>query len=360
MKLEDYLVLQKKEFLEFGNDLKKIILVAAETIEDLKDYSDQIEATVEQFKDNNSYVVKLKDGSLQLFIKGSYESYRDRFKDFLFEKYQIPKNSVPKELNVDHVFNKGRAIDYYIRMILLDKTANQAWGRAYEKSMTQRRRSSSNNRLLFLDYSVFLKILELPSFKKGRKKVGKYSEEEMKQLIQEKAQDARVGLEKIFGTTSMNMEIIEQFYRAEFNEIINGVWADPSYVSPNQYEITTSVFKDEHFSYVVEDLQNTFKNLVKGSLTFSENTEMNVEQHTYECTRATLFNAGRMIDSSIQSVCNDLLSRINEAIELEWTINARNNAIENMIIRLYFNGFKDKDTVRYEINLGTLKKGHTL
>ncbi|KOS64448.1 hypothetical protein AN161_02525 [Lysinibacillus sp. FJAT-14222] len=283
-----------------------------------------------------------------------FGGYRDRFKNFLFEKYQIPLNSVPKELNVDHVFNKGRAINYYIRMILLDETANQAWGRAYEKSMTQRRKNSRNNRLLFLDYSIFLKILELPSFKKGRKKVGKYNEEEMKQLIQEKAQAARIGLEKIFGTTSMNMEIIEQFYRAEFNQIINGFWSDPLYVNPNLYDITTSVYEDEHFSYVVEDLQNTIGNLVQGSLTFSANAEMNVEQRTYECTRAQLLNAGRIIDNSIQSVCNDLLSRINEAIEIEWRINARNNAIENMIIRLYFYGYDDKDTVRYEINLGTI------
>ncbi len=71
MNINEYLKIQKYEFLEFLKDIDKIILVGVKDIESLEEFYKDSDNVIEEFIDENSYVVSRSDGYHELFILGS-------------------------------------------------------------------------------------------------------------------------------------------------------------------------------------------------------------------------------------------------------------------------------------------------
>ncbi|MDQ0233090.1 hypothetical protein [Metabacillus malikii] len=347
MTIDEYLKLQEQEFHEFGRNIEKLILVAADSFDTLKNFYEPMGATVNPYKDNESYIVEKNNGECHLFIKGSNLQYRKRFIDFLNVKYNVPKDTVPSSLNVDHVFNKERAKDYFIRMILLDEKSNQAWGRAYEKSMTRidKYKDSAKKAMILLDYSVFLKILELPSFKKGNIKG--------KDDIQRIANEARQELEKLFGADIIPLDVVETFYRAEVNQLKYGYWNVPFYIKAKHFNLT--VLKQPYkgrFQFIMQEIKSIFESVLKNQFVVDFKESLSeLDTHKYLIISSLAINRGNVIVKEIGDVSNHLLSNIDEAIELDWEIKVRNKLVQTMIIRVYKEGYNDIDTIRYEFQL---------
>ncbi|WDL94308.1 hypothetical protein JCR32_11075 [Bacillus sp. HNR-4] len=348
MNLQDYLVLQQKEFHEFGLNLDKTILVAADSLESLKKFYDSKEVkSITEYENDQCYLVEMEKGLHHLFIKGTYTKYREMFIKFLYDKYDVPKNTVPKSLNVDHVFNKARAKNYFIRMILLDEKSNQAWGRAYEKSMTRidKNRGSVNKSLILLDYSVLLKILELPSFKKGNIK----GNEDIKMI----ASEAKEELGRLFESNELSLDSIETFYRAELNQLKNGYWNDPFYIETVPFEIKLSKSSEnKEFIDLINEIKRIFQSALDNKFFEYPGTEFTeLKNHKYTITASRALNDGYIRKKEINEVCQNLLDYLDDAFEIEWEIKVRNKLIYFMIFRICKEGFYDEDTMKYEFNV---------
>lgn len=328
MNIDDYLKIQEEEFMEFGRDIRKIILVAAKNVNSLKSFYDRYGAEVIEYIDSKSYVVKREDGNFELFILGSCKQYRKRFEQFLVDYYDIPKTyKLPAVLNVDHVFNKERAKNYYIRMILLDEKANKAWGRAYEKTSSSLDKASNNlttKDFVLLDYCVFLKILEFPSLKKGDIK----SSEDISKI----AEESFSRLENLFGSELLS-EPIKAFYRAEINRLVTGVWQDP------EYKPTKILSYDD--TDKLQDLKETIICLLKSN-SFGIDDE-DIIEGKYICA-----------NTSDKEKCAEILSGIDKARDIDWELLIKDKTLTSMIVRLYF---KD-DAQRYDIFLKKSVEGY--
>lgn len=213
MELDDYLRIQEEEFLEYGGNVDKRILIAAKDKNCLVNFYTNYNSIVLEFIDLNSYVICRNDGNYELFIRGSFGGYRGRFKKFLVEYYNISKDyQLPSALNVDHLFNKIRAKNYYIRMILLDGRVNQDWGRAYEKGISKRHQGKVIRNYIFLDYATFLKCLGITSFKKS----GIENEDDISKM----ANNRHYELKRLVDL-GKNSEIIKKYFEGEINYFVN-------------------------------------------------------------------------------------------------------------------------------------------
>ncbi len=68
------------------------------------------------------------------------DNYREDYVTFLREHHGLKLQALPRNLHVDHLFNRARARFLqlnYIRMILLPDSINMQYGAGYEKSRTQ-------------------------------------------------------------------------------------------------------------------------------------------------------------------------------------------------------------------------------
>jgi len=319
MNIDEYLKIQNDEFVNFIKDPKKIILVATESPESLLSFYEDYNGQVERYKDDNSYVVKRSDGHYELFILGSYPYYRKRFRAFLTEYYQIPKDfKLVKALNVDHVFNKDRAKDYFIRMILLDGKVNSEWGRAYEKvsSNLDRKFNVKLKQHMLLDYSVLLKILKFDSFKKGDvadiNDIERIAELTFKKLFSFAGPDALT-------------DNVKTFYRAEINRLANEVWNDPSHIETEEIGLEVDN---------VMDLARFLENLVRGN-------PIDLNDVDFE---------GKYIAPTpeVQTLCFEIINNLIDVTEIDWKIYVRNRVISSMVIRLYY---ADKDAIRFDVEL---------
>jgi len=223
MDLKEYIEIQKNEFHDFYNDKNKTIVIAVKDKEGLESlyktkYIDGF--LIEEYIDTNAILVSHDNGKYELFIKGTYNQYRKRFQTFLIEKYNLDQSfKLESIINVDHLMNKKRIKDYFIRMILLPDKVNQDWGRSYENVVTQLERQKSKKSAYLLDYSIFLKAIEFSSIKKKDITADDDS-------VSLKAQQIIAEIEKSFGEIGPLKSYLESYYRAEINYIVRGRFYD--------------------------------------------------------------------------------------------------------------------------------------
>jgi hypothetical protein len=320
VEIEDYLKIQEEEFLEFLRNLDIEILIAAKDINCLIDFYSDYNAKIVEFVDSNSYVICRNDGNYELFIKGSFSAYRERFKKFLIKYCGISKGyELPSYLNVDHVLNKGRAKNHYIKMILLDERVNQDWGRAYEKGISKRYEGKFIRDYIRLDYVTLLKCLSFPAFKKYEIKdvedIPKIAEQRLLELLN-------------YADLGKNSELILGYFRAEINYLVNGTWRD---TESNYSEIDTYSELDKY-----EVLTNALVNL---------------SQHKVFKYSRPIFAEGsyKYLSGSDKEKCSDILSVIGEATDLNWVLFANKKTLKLMKINLYFKGNVEEKS--YFINM---------
>lgn len=233
MNLNNYFKIQNDELEKLGKELDVEILAAVKNGESLEKYYKKKNCDVKKYQDNNSYVIDRGDGTYELFVLGSYPKYRKRFEDFLKEFYRFPQDfKLPRDINVDHVFNKERAKEYFIRMMLLEEKNNKSWGASYEKINTQldhRYKRVNGTEYIFLDYAVFMKMLGIYPIKKG-------SVNNVEDIVAITNDYYRILVEEM-GFLILE-EPFKRFIRAEFNFVLRGIWRDPlenSYMTTIKY-----------------------------------------------------------------------------------------------------------------------------
>ncbi|MCZ2258080.1 hypothetical protein [Sporosarcina sp. G11-34] len=336
MNLEKYLELQNKEFEEFIYDSSKQILLAAETEEDLIDFYRRRGETVKKYKDDGqSFIAVTKNSEVHLFIKDSNRSYRSIFKDFLFDRFGVPKESIKSELNVDHVFNKARAKSYFIRMILLDEKVNKQWGRAYESVITKIENTimSSKKRLVLLDYSLLLKVIGFDSPKKSQIK----NDNDIIQI----SNAIKKKLDNKYPDNSIEKYSLEVFLRAELNLLKNKKWRNPTYLESKQLEYKLTAQND---TAEIHNIRETFHYL---SLVSYEPI-VDIFGDEIEIYGAELCNSGQIISRDIKDIIDHILNYLEYATEVLIRFIEKNRKLIEIKITTFKESFRDDDTYSYK------------
>jgi len=229
--INDYIKSQEDEFLEFGKDLNKKILIAAKDENVVKQYAQgsSVNGKVVQFKSNDSFFIEYPDGIKHLYIKGNFPEYRKRFQLFLSQEYNVQDaSSLEPVEQVDHLYNKKRMPDYFIRMILLPQTTNRAWGSSYEQVVTNLEADKIKKPMYFLDYALLFKALLHKPWKKTEiKQKIKNGLNNKVEVISKYASDTIDEFKKNIGPLDLtHRKILETYARAEIHYVIGGKFFD--------------------------------------------------------------------------------------------------------------------------------------
>lgn len=163
MTLEQFLQKQTQEIIEKFKLHPLDFIVAASSDGQLKRYTNRIGGTIEKFG-RKSYIVTTKEGSLELFTAASSKSYRNIFKRFI--KKNIKGSFViPEDIEVDHLYNKKRFPNHFVRLLLLPRKVNGEWGQYTEKQLTFMEKVLGKKTEYYLDYLIFLKAVQFKAYK---------------------------------------------------------------------------------------------------------------------------------------------------------------------------------------------------
>ncbi|MGW5891974.1 hypothetical protein, partial [Priestia megaterium] len=165
---------QRNEFIEFARNENRLMLIAAQDVNGLDEFAKMTKGERTEYIDDNSHIITYPDEkevfgcqTVHLYIKGTFKDYRTRFKQFLVEHYEFDSNfDLPVTEHVDHLLNKARVKECFIRMILLPGKINTGWGRSYERVVTNLEKSKAHKNMYLLDYVLLLKAVGLTFFKK--------------------------------------------------------------------------------------------------------------------------------------------------------------------------------------------------
>lgn len=148
----------KEQFLDFPTNF----VVAAKSSLELDSYAKRINAKLLEFG-SNAFIIEKNNGINELFVWGSCRQYRNIFRKFLsfYNFKDFPQEHViPFHWHIDHIYNKARFKDYYLRVILLENKINRSWGTNVESKLTKIEKDKEDKRkIYFLDYITFFKIL---------------------------------------------------------------------------------------------------------------------------------------------------------------------------------------------------------
>ncbi|MED0998351.1 hypothetical protein P4T34_23330 [Bacillus mobilis] len=164
MTLEKFLQDQTEEIIEKFKEHPLDFLVAASSYEQIKSYADRTGGTIEKFG-RVSYIVTTSGGKYELFTKASSRSYRNIFKRLIQRKYQNPFE-IPTIVEVDHLYNKKRFPNHFVRLLLLPREFNGEWGQYTEKQLTFMEKFQGRKVEYYLDYLIFLKAVQYNAYKK--------------------------------------------------------------------------------------------------------------------------------------------------------------------------------------------------
>lgn len=87
-------------------------------------------------------------------------SYRPDYLQFLNSTFQLGLSAIPVPYDVDHLYNRSRAQIYglrFIRMALVNHSANRSHGGAYEKDITQNEAGRTRNSMKLMDEITSMK-----------------------------------------------------------------------------------------------------------------------------------------------------------------------------------------------------------
>jgi len=89
-----------------------------------------------------------------LWVRADDDAYAKYYLEFLDQYHNLKFSGVPKPYNVDHMFNRQRALKYayrYVRMALVNGPVNSSHGAGYEKSTTNSRRERRDTSIALMD-----------------------------------------------------------------------------------------------------------------------------------------------------------------------------------------------------------------
>ncbi len=96
--------------------------------------------------------------------------YRDHYKEFLRIEHGY-SGAVPKDLEVDHLYNQARASIYdfrFLRMFLVPASPNRSHGGGYEASITESEARRDVGDMKIMDEIGFMKFMGIKSPRRGK------------------------------------------------------------------------------------------------------------------------------------------------------------------------------------------------
>lgn len=255
--IEQYYKEQRDEFKEFSRDHKKLMLIAARNTNALDKFAAMTGGIRTEFKDGNSHIItytnklnSLGDPVIHLYIKGTFPNYRARFQDFLIQHYKFDNDfNLDKSDHADHLFNKARAKQCFIRMILLPGNINTGWGRSYERIVTNLEKKKEYKDMYLLDYVLLLKAVGFTFFKKKDISDNDTGISEAANKALEKYKSAFQGLGESYDS------ILLTYFRAEINYMVRKRFYDHEYVNKINKELNR--FKGSDDSERLNDLRSS-------------------------------------------------------------------------------------------------------
>ena len=103
-----------------------------------------------------------------LWLRPEDNGYQTKYKSFLEQHHGV--KTIPSGYDVDHLFNRARAIDLglsYVRMVVLGPGENRSHGAAYEKSRTGGHIGTPGNQR-GIDEVMLMKLCGIRSPRKNR------------------------------------------------------------------------------------------------------------------------------------------------------------------------------------------------
>jgi hypothetical protein len=108
-----------------------------------------------------AYVVDCPSLNSEVLWVGSFnKEYRRDFLTFLNGQYELGLAAIPKDFDVDHLYNQSRAQVYglkFIRMALVRCAANRSHGGAYEKDITTNEAARERKDMKLMDEITSMK-----------------------------------------------------------------------------------------------------------------------------------------------------------------------------------------------------------
>ena len=107
-----------------------------------------------------AFTRKLPDGGVEYWTHVAYGGYRKAFRQFLEKEHGVPSSEMTCSWQADHLLSRAFARKFgvdYVRMCLLAKEQNQAYGRKFERNMVSIRQDSRS--IFLLDYLCVMKAL---------------------------------------------------------------------------------------------------------------------------------------------------------------------------------------------------------
>jgi Uri superfamily endonuclease len=161
-KYRNYYNIQNQSIKEQFLDSPINFVVAAKSSAELDNYAKRVNGRLVKF-DSNSFIVEKNNGINEIFVLGSCGQYRNIFRRFLTycDPIDFPQEHVlPSHWHIDHIYNKARFKEYYLRIILLENKINRSWGANVESKLTRLEKDKEDKReVYFLDYITFFKII---------------------------------------------------------------------------------------------------------------------------------------------------------------------------------------------------------
>ena len=89
-----------------------------------------------------------------LWVTADNDRYRQNYLAFLRQSHGLQLERIPEPFDVDHMFNRARALRYgykYVRLALVDSKVNQSHGAGYEKTVTRGNRERLDTTRALMD-----------------------------------------------------------------------------------------------------------------------------------------------------------------------------------------------------------------
>jgi hypothetical protein len=95
-----------------------------------------------------------------LWVSAASDSYREDYLEFLRSIHGLQLESIPVAYDVDHLYNRSRALVYmleFIRLALVKGAANRSHGASYEKDITRNEAARVRKEMKLMDEISMMK-----------------------------------------------------------------------------------------------------------------------------------------------------------------------------------------------------------
>ncbi|MDJ0643785.1 MAG: hypothetical protein QNJ15_13305 [Erythrobacter sp.] len=156
----------------------------------------------------SAVIQRTHGGVLSLWVDPAADNYVDQFRKFLTEHAKVDDSDLTKQHDVDHLFNRERAIKLgykFVRLFPVPYRVNRSHGAGYEKAMTAAASAKNPKQMKLMDEVSIMKFF---GFKSPRKS-GKLSKDQ-DQHLRNMAKTHGLPEELIFGGVENLMDRAHQ------------------------------------------------------------------------------------------------------------------------------------------------------